>query len=99
MQWSSVFSIISILISLSFGYLTYTFKKDTYKSKELQDKFDELSERIDDLEERFDDFYADYTKLEVLEERINNEISASSKYRDKIDDKLDLLLKETYAKK
>lgn len=107
MNWyyiiSSIFSAFALLVSL----LNFRQNKNTQESKELKERFDyleiEIKENLEasrsETEELFEIYNVLSNKLGVLEERVNNEISASVKYRDKFEAKLDEILRTLYAQK
>lgn len=100
---SSLFSALALIVSL----LNFRQNKNTQESKELKERFDNLEVEIkknldtsrSENEDLFEMHNALSNKLGVLEERVNNEINASVKYRDKFEAKLDEILRTLYAKK
>lgn len=107
MNWYYIVSIIISGLAFLVSLLNFRHNKDIQEAKELKERFDNLEL---ELEEKFDLLNEKYklsdekhnllsSKSGVLEERVNNEINASVKYRDKVDDKLDEVLRIIYAQK
>ena len=99
MNWqaiiSAIFSVIAIMISL----LNFRLNRDIQKAKELKEQFDTCNEELDELKKTVDHLLKEFNRVGIIEERMNNEIAVSSKYRDKFEVKLDEIIRITYAQK
>lgn len=107
MTWYYLISIVISGLAFLVSLLNFRHNKDIQEAKDLKERFDTLEIDLDDKFDLLNEKYklADekhnllYSKSSVLEERVNNEINASVKYRDKVDDKLDEVLRIIYAQK
>ena len=91
-MWYNIIGAICAILALIISLLSLRHSKDTQKSQELKEKFSDLESELYEYKKKLD-------TLSVLEERINNEIIISEKYRNRFDEKLDEIIRIIYAQK